>query len=93
MVPIESIFFFTFQTGAGVSLHSKKKFLDVPLSTLLSKRGAVVCRVGETLLGKFKNKFAFRHYRRLGNAMEDAVFKGEIHPLNPRELVPRNSMY
>ena len=23
--------------------------------------------------------------------MEDAVFKGEIHPLNPRELVPRNS--
>ena len=47
--------------------------------------------VSETLLGKFKNKFAFRHYRRLGNAMEDAVFKGEIHPLNPRELVPRNS--
>ena len=23
--------------------------------------------------------------------MEDAVFKGEIHPLNPRELVPRNT--
>ena len=71
---------------------SFKTVLDTSiLSTYLSYPIYKAQGVSETLLGKFKNKFAFRHYRRLGNAMEDAVFKGEIHPLNPRELVPRNS--
>jgi len=38
-----------------------------------------------------QEEYARESLKRLGNATENAVFKGEIHPLNPRELVPRKS--